>query len=38
MPMHTGLKEYIENKKHHAFHRDYPEYKDIAKEYHALGL
>jgi len=36
--MHTGLKEYIENKKHHAFRRDYPEYKDIAKEYHALGL
>ena len=36
--MHTGLKEYIENKKNHAFRRDYPEYKDIAKEYHALGL
>ena len=36
--MGKELKEYIIGKKHHAFRRDFPEYQNLAQEYHRLGL
>ena len=36
--MGKELKEYIISKKHHQFRRDFPEYQNLAQEYHRLGL
>ena len=36
--MGKELKEYIVSKKHHPYRRDFPEYQNLAEEYHRLGL
>ena len=36
--MGKELKEYIISKKHHQYRRDFPEYQNLAQEYHRLGL
>lgn len=36
--MSCTLKEYIVNKEHHKYRKDFDEYADLAKEYQALGL
>ena len=36
--MGKELKAYIVSKKHHLFRRDFPEYQNLAEEYHRLGL
>lgn len=36
--MGKELKDYIIAKKHHQYRKDYPEYQNIAQEYHELGL
>ena len=36
--MGKELKEYIVSKKHHQYRRDFPEYQNLAEEYHRLGL
>lgn len=36
--MGNELKEYIIHKKHHAYRQDFPEYQNLAEEYHRLGL
>lgn len=36
--MSCTLKDYIVNKEHHKYRKDFDEYADLAKEYQALGL
>ena len=36
--MGKELKEYIISKKYHQYRRDFPEYQNLAQEYHRLGL
>lgn len=36
--MGKELKAYITGKKHHQYRRDFPEYRNLAEEYHRLGL
>ena len=36
--MSKELKDYLLEKKHHIFRKDYPEYENLGETYHALGL
>ena len=36
--MSKELKDYLLEKKHHIFRKDFPEYENLGETYHALGL